>query len=618
MNENRAGVTFLKDTFDLHNSQWVQSAAKRSGKRLPQNPLIRIQNYLNRFNEVISSSDPTVLDRKVQAVKLVLLDKFVTKIDDLPQNYWNLSDQIIRERGEQADWEALSSEEQEEKKRLVAQNQLMDQKESLARWIDFFASPQSSFMPDYFKYWVFTSVTKLKRYDKETGTYPKRDKGTAEMFPELNLSALSFILKKLQDHITGKKAEQYAYYLSEDQEKELNGMLYGKSFPKLYAFANELFQPIPDRLLEVTDGEWVKYPQGSDPLPLVSSIRGYGTGWCTTGENVAQSELMFGGFYCYYSRDEKGQPCIPRIAISMKGSSIYEISGITYGQNIDRYMNKVLEEKLAEFPDGEAYYKKKRDMSFLTEIDTKTKAGIALTTEELKFLYEVDEPIKGFGILPDPRIGELISRRNLAADIPVVFGCDRTGIAHTIDEINKATQVYIGPLAPKIFRKIPLHLKYIYTAFPEKKIAREDVLIGTDKEVATLETELRAKSLSIPRSVRHMAEELDFNGNSGRVSLLWLTPADLGFTSPTNLQELYEKAEEVGLDLCPPEAGIFLYAEHVRRQDNDHSFIAMPPLRNHENIPAIFRFEITPAGLELNNIDIHNRWPIKSRFAFQV
>lgn len=53
---------FLKNKYNLHNASEIESAAKRAeklkGEKVPLNPKDRIQNYLNRFKEIINWQDP--------------------------------------------------------------------------------------------------------------------------------------------------------------------------------------------------------------------------------------------------------------------------------------------------------------------------------------------------------------------------------------------------------------------------------------------------------------------------------------------------------------------------------------------------------------------------------
>ena len=103
--------------------------------------------------------------------------------------------------------------------------------------------------------------------------------------------------------------------------------------------------------LEVTEGAWVRYEQGSDHMRLVDSLQGYGTGWCTAGEHTAETQLSGGDFYVYYSKDGNGEYKNPRVAIRMQGSNIAEVRGIAEGQNLDPFIIDVADEKLKEFSD---------------------------------------------------------------------------------------------------------------------------------------------------------------------------------------------------------------------------------------------------------------------------
>lgn len=132
-------------------------------------------------------------------------------------------------------------------------------------------------------------------------------------------------------------------------------------------------------------------------MPFVESLKGYNTGWCIAGEETAKTQLKNGDFYVYYTLDNNNEYKVPRIAIRMEGNSIGEIRGIAAEQNIEPNMEKVLEEKIKWFPDKDKYYKKVNDMQLLTYIYEKNKNNIELSKEDLKFLYEIDNKIEGFG-----------------------------------------------------------------------------------------------------------------------------------------------------------------------------------------------------------------------------
>ena len=61
---------------------------------------------------------------------------------------------------------------------------------------------------------------------------------------------------------------------------------------------------------------------GTDHMPLVESLKGYNTGWCTAGESTAKTQLQGGDFYVYYTLDENDEYKVPRIAIRMENNQI--------------------------------------------------------------------------------------------------------------------------------------------------------------------------------------------------------------------------------------------------------------------------------------------------------
>ena len=192
-----------------------------------------------------------------------------------------------------------------------------------------------------------------------------------------------------------------------------------------------------ERQNNTTEGKWVKYEQGSDYNLLRNSLQGYYTGWCTAaGENFAKEQLANGDFYVYYTMDENNEPKVPRIAIRMDGKdTIGEIRGIADNQNMEPEMMPILNEKLEEFPDKDRYQKKEYDMQYLTSIDRKVKKGIELSVDELRFLYEIDSEIEGFGYRKDPRIKEIKSNRDKYEDLAKIFNCTKDEISDDKNDV---------------------------------------------------------------------------------------------------------------------------------------------------------------------------------------
>ena len=587
---------FLKNKYNLHNSEEVEQAAQRtelrSGEAIVQDPGNRIQNYLDRFKEIIEREDPSERAMGIEALKKVLLDKFVTKFEDIPESWHNFNERILRERGQGGDWNQYSEEQKDTERRQQAEAVLEDQKSSLEQWIDYLSSEDSSYMPDYIKYWTFRSITDLSEYDKEKNEFPKRSKGTVKMFPDINYEALAYVIDAVVKKHEGENFsfEEFNYDLSDEQKNAFIKSLATENFAKLYSWANEQIHPIAKHLLPITDGEWIKYEQDNDETEnyklLNQSIRGRGTGWCTAGENTAKTQLKGGDFYCYYTKDDEGEASIPRIAIRMENNKIAEVRGIAYKQNLDEYMSNVLAEKLDEFPDKAEYLKKDQDMKKLTEIDNKVKTSQQLTKDDLIFLYEINNSIEGFGYQRDPRIKELREQRSPQEDAPIVFECRPEQIAYNKNEVTEDTKVYIGELFPSVFKS---GIEFIYTSFPEGKLEKYNIEIG-GKDKNQLIEEMNAKNIYISDWAKDLLYSRDFtvSKNKERADLIRLTVKDLGFSNGATTSEIYKKAEELGLELCPAEVGPQL---RLQNSTKEWTLVAMKQITDSYDNPDVFNLD---------------------------
>lgn len=579
-----SGEDFLKKKYDLHKAPEVEEQAERteakSGEKVPQDPASRIQNYLNRFEGILKREDPRERERGVEALKIVLHRKNVIKPSDIPESYFELQRKIARQQGH-GDVE-ITSEMREQLTEVV----IADQKSSLDAWVDYFAGPDAPY-PTWLKYWATREVLKMGSYDKEKHAFDKRRSDTVKPFPPINQQALSYVLdavkKKYGPKVPGAEAEPVA-------DAEFEKLLRDESFPKLYAFAAEKFNPIPPELLEVVEGQWVKYPRGSDPDSLVQDSGFYATGWCTAGESTAKTYLDGGDFYVYRSLDKEGNPTIPRAAIRMEGDKIAEVRGIAPNQNLDPKIAGVVKDKLSEFPDGLKYEKKASDMKILTRIEQKTEKGEPLGKDELGFLYELDSKIEGFGYSKDPRIKELRDKRNPKEDAPIVLDCAPDEVAWIAGDITEATKAYVGPLFPDTAGLPGIfnwpNLEHIYTSFPEGRIERRTLEIG-GKTPEEYEQELQKGGYRISDYAKDILKKMPTQERR-EVETVRLTVADLGFTKATRYDEIQKRAKELGLDLSPAEVGPELRLAMKDQPMGDWVRVAMEAITDRDGLPNIF------------------------------
>ncbi len=494
---------------------------------------------------------------------------------------------------------------------------IADQRSSLDTWVDYLASDDAPY-PIWLKYWSVRSIVNMGPYDKEKHTFPKRSTGTTKPFPDLNREALSYVLDAVNKKYQGQRATFAA--LDEHGQQELDRLLQGENFSKLYGWAIDKVTPASEEQLAATNGSWVRYAQGADHVPLFTSLQGHGTGWCTAGESTAQAQLQGGDFYVYYSLDATGNPTVPRAAIRMEGDHIAEVRGVAPEQNLDAHIAPVVQSKLKEFPDGTAYEKRAHDMQLLTDIEHRATAGQSLTKDDLIFLYEIDGAIDGFGYGKDPRIEELRSTRNPREDAPIVLDCQPSQIAWRVEDVREDTKAYVGPLFPGVFDKLRT-IDHIYTSFPEGRIARETLEIGGQTK-EELERELRDNQVEISTYAEDMFRNPAFvtPADQEAVDIIRLKVGDLGFTNYATTQQLFERIKEYGLELVPPEVGPRYRLAHMDQPVGDWVYMGMEPITGRRGDPDVFRVERSEGRRWLHRTwaDPDSEWAPRSKFVFRL
>lgn len=422
------GEDFINKIYqDLHNSNVVMHTAQKS-----DNKNEKIEKYFDRLDRItkkVYDENRTSSVNDINVLKKFYYDKYVIKKENIPDSYFKRNEEIALERG-YGHLTYTDILKEEECSRIIK-----EQEESLGRWIDYLASDDTNMYPTWFKYYVFQGMLNLGIYDKEKNEYTRRTKSTVHPFIDVNREALSVVYDELLKFLNKEE-------MTDDKLKQLitNG-----NFGKIYSYSIRKLDMVKKDETKSEDGIWKKYNQGSDPEILFNDINGKGTGWCTAGGLVtASSHLNGGDFYVYYTKDKDGCFSIPRIAIRKENYKIAEIRGIGKSQNLEPNMEKLVEKKLeeSEFPDRDEYKKKVYDMEMMTYIYTKHKNNVELTKSDLKFLYEIDEKIIGFGYERDPRICEIQLERDLTKDLTLIFNCKEEDIGFYKEDIFKREILY--------------------------------------------------------------------------------------------------------------------------------------------------------------------------------
>ncbi|MBR3133699.1 MAG: DUF4116 domain-containing protein [Clostridia bacterium] len=395
MNSYNSGESFIDHIYqELINTEEVKKAIQRKGVN-PNNREEAVRYYMERMQHAHNTQ------RKIDILKRFYYKKYV--IDHLPESYVERQWRIAREQGHG------NIRITDEIKRKMLEDIQSEQRKSIDRWLDYLNSADAMY-PMWFKYYAFQGMIKLGKFDKEKKKFGKRTKDTTNPFIEVNPEILGQMYT-----ILSKMIEK-----QELTEEEIKTLEKGESFQKLYT--SLLIQMEENRIVNGTgvEGKWIKYEQGNNYQELWKSLQGKNTGWCTAGEEMCRSQIKGGDFYVYYTYDKDGNPTEPRIAIRMNGQNkIAEVRGIEKEQNLESEMIEIASAKLSEFPnnEGKKYQKKVSDMKILTEIERKTNNNEELNEDELIFLYQLETDIEGFGWHEDPRVEEIIEKRNSKEDL---------------------------------------------------------------------------------------------------------------------------------------------------------------------------------------------------------
>lgn len=362
-----------------------------------------ISSYIERLEKIFKKikNNPIYINR----IKQLFYNKYIIKRENIP----NINQNQTRYKRKRKNDEQLN---------LIHQEQVInDQKASLDTWLDYFISKESDHIPMWAKFWAFQGMIKLGTYNKISMQYNKREKNNTGVFAELNKEALNMTIQYLRKMLNKEKIE----------DKDLELLVKSGSFKKVYEI---MLRKTKKETSDIYDGIWVRFDKGSNPINMVSSIQGYNTEWCIAGCGTAYQQLNQGDFYIYYTKNNKGEYKVPRLAIRMENDNIIrEICGVADKQNIEENFEKIIKDKIKNFKDKDEFYAGIQQLEYLTYIHQKWLKDEELTKEELMFLYEINNDILGVVPKKDPRINEILNSRNIREDLALIFNSREDEIA---------------------------------------------------------------------------------------------------------------------------------------------------------------------------------------------
>jgi len=224
--------------------------------------------------------------------------------------------------------------------------------------------------------------------------------------------------------------------------------------------------------------------------------------------------------------------------------------------------------------------------------------------------------------------------------------CNPDEIALKKEEINKNTKIYIGEFFVGLFQS---NIENIYSSFPEGKISKFEMTVGgKTKEKLLNELEDRKKltetdkdKIYVSDYVEDMLKNNDFEKSfyentdapreqwilkkSETANFVKLKIGDLGFPNGATTDEIYQKAEELGLELCPAETGLDLrlhYKDIFNKEQplGEYFRVAMKQIAGRDGYPYVFSVNRSDGGkawLRTYSASPDYRWSSDTEFVFR-
>ncbi|TAK96392.1 hypothetical protein EPO05_01940 [Patescibacteria group bacterium] len=168
----------------------------------------------------------------------------------------------------------------------------------------------------------------------------------------------------------------------------------------------------------------------------------------------------------------------------------------------------------------------------------------------------------------------------------------------------------------------------------ERFAERLDVVAG-GRTKSELKQALAVRKINVGYHAEKLIDSQDFVtlAKPERLNLVRLTVEDLGFEDATMAQEIYQKAQEFGLDLCPTEVGpqlplqgyasdsAFAKGKFVSDTNytSDHLNVAMKSISNPDQDPGVFDVYLNNGAtlmLDASKSRVIRMWLKSAQFCF--
>ena len=130
------------------------------------------------------------------------------------------------------------------------------------------------------------------------------------------------------------------------------------------------------------------------------------------------------------------------------------------------------------------------------------------------------------------------------------------------------------------------------------------------------EDALKIKNRYLSSWGKDILSKTEFSKEKQRYKLVRFTVEQLGFSNGATTDEIYKRAEELGLELCPAEVGLHLRLQYSGKE---WMLIAMKQISDRRGGPRLFDLYWRGEQMALRSDDAgpDNRWNAGSRFVFR-
>ncbi|MDO8569521.1 MAG: hypothetical protein Q7R89_01945, partial [bacterium] len=142
------------------------------------------------------------------------------------------------------------------------------------------------------------------------------------------------------------------------------------------------------------------------------------------------------------------------------------------------------------------------------------------------------------------------------------------------------------------------------------------------KSAEQLISEMEAAGINISDYAKSMLKNREFvpGKNPEEATLIRLTVADLGFKSSATTDQIYERAQILGLELCPADTGPNYRLKYQNQPLNEWIYMGMKQITDSVGRPDVFRLGRFDDGLWLHDdwAEPVSEWRPHDEFVFRL